>query len=81
MDTEASKTLDFFWLIDDNTVILDDRHSSKSTLYIKPGTLEGGRVYTLTLIVSLRDDPTITTNIDVQVEVVGSPLVAKIKGE
>ena len=39
MDVEQG--LDFSWSIDDSTVTLDEKSSRKSTLYIRPGTLEG----------------------------------------
>ena len=76
----GANNLDFSWLIDDDTVTLDEKSSTKSTLYIKPGTLEGSTSYIVTLVVSLKDDPTITASVDVQLDVVSSPLVAKIKG-
>jgi len=76
----GTNNLDFSWMIDDSSVTLDDKSSSKSTLYIKPGTLEGSTSYIATLVVSMRDDPTISASVDVQLDVVSSPLVAKIKG-
>ena len=40
----------------------------------------GGRTYVVSLVVSLKDDPDVAAVVDVQLEIVGSPLVAKIKG-
>ena len=40
----------------------------------------GGRTYVVSLVVSLKDDPDVAAVVDVQLEIVGSPLVANIKG-
>lgn len=73
--------LDFTWLCtSDDRVTLDDKSSTKSKLYIQPGTLEGDTLYVLTLIVSLKDDPTISVSVDVEVDVKSSALVGRIKG-
>ena len=77
---KGANNLDFSWIIDDDTVTLDERSAGKSNLYIKPGSLEGSWSYILTLVVSMKDDPTISTSADVQLDVISSPLVAKIKG-
>ena len=64
-----------------HSVTLDEKSSSKSNLYIMAGTLEGSRSYTVTLIVSLKDDPRISVSVDVLLDVISTPLVAKIKGK
>lgn len=77
---DAVGGLNFDWDINDFSVQLDDQSKHNANLYIYPGTLEGGETYTLTLLVSLKADPMISTSVTIQLDVISSPLVAKIKG-
>ena len=72
--------LNFEWEIDDTSVTLDEKSSSKSNLYLEPGTLSGDNIYTLTITVSLKADPLITASVSMEITVKSSPLVARIKG-
>uniref|UniRef100_A0A7M5VD18 REJ domain-containing protein n=2 Tax=Clytia hemisphaerica TaxID=252671 RepID=A0A7M5VD18_9CNID len=71
--------LTFFWEIDSFDVTLD-KTKEKSRLYIYPGTLKGGQTYTLTLTVSIADEPSLFATQYVVLEVIGTPLIAKIRG-
>ena len=71
--------LTFFWEIDSLDITLD-KTKEKSRLYIYPGTLRGGQTYTLTLTVSIADEPSLFATQFVVLEVIGTPLIAKIRG-
>ena len=76
----ASGGLNFAWEIDNAGVELESKSKNSAVLYIYPGTLTGGETYELTLVVSLKSDPSRSTSVSVTLDVLSTQLVTRIRG-